>query len=472
MRCDVKNFLEETAKKLGENAVESVSGPFKGIYGFAETPPPMDSWPLTLLELTKGVEAPETVVVRPSTPEEVVSVVEMAASHGVKIVIRGGGSAVTGMILPCSCCAILVTERLRQLNIDEEAMIAHAGAGIRIVELESELNRRGFTLRFQPQSIELATVGGAIAARGAGAYSPGLGNVEDIVQWIDVVTPSKGLMRLGDPRSPRGALTVDAKQLFIGSEGALGIIVSAGLRIRPIPDHTETVSAVTPSFEKSLQAAKRLVQVVGPELLRVLDEPETAMTAGLQGSSIIVRLEGYDRKLVEARVDTVKRVIRDVGGRVVDVDVYGAWLRHRMRFREQWRELTSAGLWADTADVAAVWSAAFNLRRRVQKALEGVEGFVAATVHAGHFYPNGAALYFTLVFDAREGVYWKVWRRFAEAVEEAGAAITHHHGLGALRLALGAWNPDLDLLCAVKRILDPQGILWSTLARVCMVKAW
>jgi alkyldihydroxyacetonephosphate synthase len=467
-RCRWSLFVEKASELIGSRFKDLSNTVVRGSYEPGNPHPLLDTWPLILLAARKGFKLPPcTGLAEVSSLEEVVEIVRLARAYGVHVVPRGGGSAVTGTILPCSCCLVLdLTGLSGVIEVREDDRLVYVWAGTRIAELERYLNSYGLTLRFEPQSAELATIGGAIATRGSGAYAPGLGNVEDAVLWVDVVLPTGELVRVGDPVNPRGGFGPDLRGLFVGSEAAYGVIVAVGLRALPLPDHVLNVAGLLPSFSRGLDLARSMIPWSSPELLRVLDEAETSIVLGEQGSLVIARFEGDDRAVVEAKASRFSGLVRRYGGRAVDGDkAFSAWLGYRRRYRESWRQVVGAGLWVDTAEVATTWSKALKLRERVVKALEALKGFTAAATHAGHFYPSGLSLYFTIVFEAEFAVYWRVWRKLAETVKSLGASITHHHGLGVLKTIFA--RGELELACRVARCLDPNNLMASTLARVC-----
>lgn len=418
-------------------------------------------WPLEGMLLLEGAELPAPMILNPSTAEEVSLIMRLAWRHRVCIILRSGGSNVVGASLPSMCCAILDLSRLsRIVSLDEESLVLHVEAGALVWQVEEWLNKHGYTLSYQPQSIHLASIGGSIAMLGSGAYAPGRGNIEDILLWLDVVLPDGTRIRLGSERSPRGQVGPGLAKLFAGSEGLFGIIVAAGLRVRPLPSHVAQRAYVMPGLAEAFQAAKRLTLWLQPQLLRVQDPDEASLVYGLGKTVMLVGIEGDDRELVEAQASYADRVAQGLGGEPEE-GLYEVWWKHRFDYDRYLEMLGSAGLWFDTIDSAAHWAALERVVSNVKSRVSRVPGVVAVLSHAGHFYPTGGALYFTVAMERNVAVYWKVWREAVDAIRGSGGSITHQHGLGVLRLAW-AWNELGDqyrLICRVKELLDPHRVL-------------
>lgn len=419
----------------------------------------MDMWPLWPLLVEKGFR-PRAYVAKPRSRGAVERIVEAAAEAGACLVPRGGGSNVVGASPPLGCCLILDLRMLDKiLWFSGEDLVVHVEAGAVVSKVEEWLNRRGYTLGYHPQSQSLATVGGSIAMLGSGALAPGLGNIEDMVLWLETVIPGLGTVTLGSRNSPRGWEGPGVKHLFIGSEGSLGVVVSAGLRVRPLPEFTGALAYRLPGFREGLEAARRLTLWRGARLLRLLDPSEASMLYGVDGAVLMVEVEAPDRGLLEAMEGYVEKVASASGGSRVE-GVYEKWARARYMYDEHVRQLWSAGLWVDTIDTAAPWSRVEDLNRRLLEDLAGIPGVVAVMSHAGHFYSGGASLYHTVVMERRLDTYWRVWSRVAEAVRQLGASITHQHGWGLLRKPyLGFLGGNYRVFCRVKNTLDPGNVL-------------
>ncbi len=418
-------------------------------------------WPLTLLLLREEYDFPRPLaIVSPRSTEEVVEVVEVSLKTGGCIVPRCGGSSVTGAVFPHRCCIFLDLSRLNKIiEFSEEDQVVHVESGIKIWDLEEWLNKRGYMLGFRPQSEKLACVGGAISCLGSGAYKPGIGNIEDSLLWVDLVTPDASIVRLGSRYNPRGFTGPDLKRLVLGAEGGLGVVTSAGFRVRELPEDTLRLTYTFPSFEKAIGFSRKLVQWIDPLMLRVEDSDEAKFYYGIDSTVTLIELAGPSRVL-EAVAREVDSVALRHGGKKVE-ELVSRWWEHRLSYNESIELVFSAGFAFDTIDVAATWSKINNIWSRVKETLVGEKLAYMVMSHVSHFYTNGGVLYFIVVFEREVEKYWALWSRVVDIVTREGGSIVHHHGFGILR---SKWvekelgRKQLDFLCRVKEYLDVENV--------------
>ncbi len=424
---------------------------------FTGWPRPLDMWPLEMMLVERGWR-PRAKVLRPLSRMAVARVVDMASRLGACIAPRGGGSNVVGASLPLPCCALLdLTGLDKVLDFSGEDLYIHVEAGARVWSVEEWLNQRGYTLGYHPQSIKLATIGGSIAMLGSGSLAPGIGNIEDIVLWLDVAIPGMGLARLGSHTSPRGWTGPGVKHLLIGSEGGLGVIVSAGLRVRPLPRHLEARTYAFPSFSNAMSAAREAALWGVARMLRVVDPSESPLY-GAEGALLLAEVEAPGNGLLSSQLSYLDSLASRHGGERVE-GVYERWISSRHGYDSYLRELWSMGLWVDTIDTAAMWSKVALLNEELKRSLSRVPGVVMVMSHSGHIYPSGASLYHTVVMERRLDTYWRVWTTAAEVTRRIGASFTHQHGWGMLRKhGLDMLGDNYRVYCRVKEALDPG---WS-----------
>ena len=421
-----------------------------------------DYWPLLIARDVRGEEAwpRPAAAVLPGGEEEVLEILESALRHSVCLVPYAGGTGVLGGALAGPECVVLDVARLDWIRwLDEEAGVVEAGAGAPLRAVEEWLNDRGWTLRHYPQSYPNALIGGLIATRSTGQYSTGYGGIEDRVKGLRVAVPGLGLVVV--PPAPRRSLLLPLEQLFTGSEGMLGVITSAYIEALPEPECSLPLALGYESFWDALADARALVQKgLAPELYRVYDELETQTMFGGSGSLAIAVVEG-DCMLVEARLEIYKRILR---GKLLDSGPAEDWLRERFNVVKVLRDLYKAGMAFDTIEVSATWSRLKPVYEAVKEALLGLEGVYYVSAHASHFYPSGAALYFTVAFDLSraDSVYDAIWDKALRATSSAGGSIGHHHGVGLHRLRwleLEYGRAGVELMRRIKEALDPKGVL-------------
>jgi alkyldihydroxyacetonephosphate synthase len=420
-----------------------------------------DWWPLTIPEVAKGI-VPRWpgVVVRPTSSNEVSHVLRIASKHGVAVTPQGGRSSVVGgAVAPRGAIALDLTGLDRVVDIDTTSGTVSVEAGVFGPDLERIVNAQGWTVGHFPQSFELSTVGGWIACRGAGQYSNRYGKIEDIVRGLSVVLASGEVIELGG-RAPREAVGPDLLQLFIGSEGTLGVITRATLVMRPTPKSEQRAAYGFATFEEGLDACRRIMQRdARPAVLRLYDETESTRNFGVENCALVVLDEG-DPLMVEATMNVAAAECAEATQ--LDTAIVATWLDHR-------NDVSAlAPLWerryvVDTIEVAGMWASLPAMHQSVIKALERLPGISVASVHQSHAYLDGACLYFTFAARPEDvtGFYRRAWECVTAEVLANGGALSHHHGVGhnRARFMAEALGGAFDVLRDLKRVLDPHDIM-------------
>ncbi len=436
-----------------------------------------DWWPLAIGWAADGeVPGRPAVVARPTDTAQVAAVLDLCYQAGVPVTPAGGRSGVCGASIPLfGGVALDLCGLAGVAAVDADSLTADLRAGTFGPDVEAALREgHGLTLGHWPQSMELSTVGGWLACRGAGQYSNRYGKIEDMVIGLEVVLADGRVVRTGG-HGPRSATGPDLTQLFVGSEGVLGVITEGRFRVHPVPDGEGRRAFGFPSFATGLDACRRILRRgASPAVLRLYDEAESGRSFDHPDTNVLVVLDEADPGLVAATL----AVVDDECGaaQTLDVGLVGRWLEHRndvSALAPLWR----AGIVVDTVEVSVRWAALPLLYRSVLDALGGVEGTLVASSHQSHAYTDGACLYFTFAGrppstdgpGAPEGpdrewgerYYRRAWDAVTEATLAAGGAISHHHGIGVNRARFlpRALGPAFGVLADVKRALDPRGIL-------------
>jgi alkyldihydroxyacetonephosphate synthase len=312
-----------------------------------------------------------------------------------------------------------------------------------------------------PQSMALSTVGGWLACRGAGQLSTRYGKIEDIVVGLDVVLADGTIVHTGG--APRAAVGPDLTQLFVGSEGTLGVITGARLRVHPVPRHEQRAAYAFSSFVDGLDATRRILQRgATPAVLRLYDAIEADRSYQTGDRHVLLVLDEGDPHIVGATMNVVAEEC--TGAEILDAQLVERWLEHRNDVSAL-EALVQRGFVVDTMEIAAPWGALPAIYERATAAISGVEHTLVASAHQSHSYTDGACLYFTFAGrppqDGREAYYRAAWDAGQRAVLDAGGALSHHHGVGLnrARFVHDALGNGFDVLAAVKRALDPHGIL-------------
>jgi alkyldihydroxyacetonephosphate synthase len=421
-------------------------------------------------------DAPDAVVA-PTSHDEVLAVLRACAAHDVAVVPFGGGTSVVGGVAPergghAAAVALDLARMDRMTELDELSLVARLEPGLTAPRAEALLNERGYTLGHFPQSFERATIGGFAATRSSGQASSGYGRFDELVLALRVATP-EGTLELG--RAPASAAGPDLRALFVGSEGALGVITEVSVMVRPLPAERRYEGWHLPSFAAGAGALRELAQArVLPDVLRLSDEAESALggalggEGGLEGGCLVITGVEGDPGDVAYRHARTDAALERAGGRSLGAGPGEHWRDGRYRAPALRDDLLELGVLAETLETATTWSRLEALHEDVaaalRDALEGASPLVLC--HVSHVYPAGASLYFTVIARRDEedpaGQWLAAKRAAGDAIAAAGATITHHHAIG---LDHRAWMQaevgelGLEALRAVKARLDPAGVL-------------
>ena len=422
---------------------------------------------LAILRQLAGTLTPPAAVLRPASGGDVATALRWASDNGVAVVPAGGRSGVSGGTVTHGGELVIDMRALDSVvDLDEVSGIVHVQAGILGSDLEAWLNDHGHTLGHFPQSVALSTVGGWIAARSAGQLSSGYGAIEDFLVALTAALPDGSLAT--SRLVPRTAAGPQIYQLMLGSEGTLGVVTEAWLRVRPAPAAREMVSLAFDSFAAGLEGVRRMAHAVAlPDCVRVYDPGDTSIAfrgqdPAPEGCAGLMVVEG-DAVLTPARMARAREL---VGGAEAPQDLAGHWWRHRNDAVETYRKVLSGEMLgpdvaADTMEVSGVWSRIPALYAAVREALEGEAEMVGC--HCSHAYETGCALYYTFLVRGEDPAakLTAAWHAALDAAVDAGGTITHHHGVGQLKAPWLAREMDgfAPYLGRVQAAFDPAGIM-------------
>lgn len=423
-----------------------------------------DWWPLAMHWSLAG-QAPQVaaVVCAPRDTDEVVAVVRICAEHRLPLTPAAGRSGVCGASVPVFGGVLLDLTRLHGVvGLDEVSGVVEVMAGTPGPVLETWLTERGHSVGHFPQSFDLATVGGWVACRGAGQYSTRYGKIEDMVVGLEVVLADGSVVRTGG--APAGAVGPDLTQLFVGSEGTLGIVTRVWLRTHHVPGPPAMASYAFGSFVDGVEACRRILQRgATPAVLRLYDAPESQRGQGGDGTQcVLLVLDEGDPEIVDATMRVVAQEC--AAAESLGVDRVERWTHHR-NDTSALQALTRKGFVVDTLEIAAPWSTLETIFVGVRTAMLAVPHARAATCHLSHSYADGACLYFTFAAtpppEEVESTYTAMWDAGQRAVLALGGNLSHHHGVGLnrSRFVREALGPAFAVLAAAKSALDPLGIL-------------
>jgi len=430
---------------------------------------------------------PPDLVARPHDEAEVAALLDWCGSADLVAIPYGGGSSVVGGVEPPrearrGVVTIDLGRLDRVVEVDRTSRAARIQGGVLGPSLEQQLRSHGLTLRHFPQSFELSTLGGWIATRSGGHFATLHTHVDDFVESLRVVTPS-GLVETR--RLPGSGAGPSPDRLFIGSEGILGIITEAWMRLQDRPRLRASASVAFADFFAAAEAVRALSQSgLHPTNCRLLDAVEAATSGAGSGREnvLVVGFESADHDPA-ARMTRALELARDHGG-VVPPDAgrtrgdesggregaVGAW-RDAFLSGPYLRDvLVRLGMVVETFETAITWERfpAFHreLMTATGDAVRRVCGAGQVSCRFTHVYPDGPAPYYSVIAPGRPGAQLEQWAEIKAAASEAllrlGGTITHHHSVGRDHRP---WYDDqrsdlfARVLFAAKQSLDPQGFL-------------
>jgi len=443
------------------------------------------SFPDTVRGLLGDYGNAPDVVAFPRDEKEVTAILEWAAELPALVIPFGGGSSVVGGVdaaVDEAHFKAAITLDLRQMNrvkeIDRASRAARIEAGIFGPDLEGALKPLGLTLRHFPQSFEYSTLGGWIATRSGGHFATLATHIDDFVESLRVVSP-RGLIETR--RLPGSGAGPSPDRLFIGSEGILGVITEAWMRLQDRPRFRADAAVRFRDFFSAARAVRMIAQAgLYPSNCRILDAAEAHQTGAGDGSHAVMVLsfESADHPL-EAWLQRALECCTDHGGvpetggdgGAANLGAAGRWRNAFIRMPYARERVVPRAIIADTFETAITWDRfeAFHdcVKAATESAIRTATGRAGlVTCRLTHAYPDGPAPYFSFHALGRHGELLSQWRVIKAAASDAllaaGGTITHHHAVGRdHRPWYDRQRPALFAagLRAVKRELDPHGIL-------------
>ncbi|MBI2341066.1 MAG: FAD-binding oxidoreductase [Deltaproteobacteria bacterium] len=451
------------------------------------------------------VEPLPDVIVWPKDAEQLKKLVRLAIRTKMPMIPFGGGSGVCGGTIAETGGMIVDMKKMyRLLKVDSANLLATAETGIMGYTLEKELQRKGYSLGHFPSSILCASLGGYLAARSAGQSSSRYGKIEDMVRELEVVTGKGEIIQTRDVGNGDG---IDLNQIFVGSEGTLGFITKATLRIYPLAPHQAFRGVRFKNMKTGMEAVRRIMQTgLKPAVVRLYDEIDTLLFMGYKkqkgviealsgltvpfrkflmspslwgalsapklvapvlshlptGCLLILMHEGIERLVAEEQ-KIVMEICHDLGGADLGEEPGRVWFEHRYSVSYKASPLFHSGAFVDTIEVAATWDRMEALYKAVLKAMSP---HCLVMAHLSHAYAEGGSFYFTFLaplsgLKKSEALYDLIWDEGIEACQEIGGVISHHHGVGRLKAKYmdREWGEGAALYRRFKDHFDPHGIM-------------
>ena len=430
---------------------------------------------------------PPDLIAFPNNQDDIVSILDWADQNNIAVIPYGGGSSVCGGVETDvgDTYSGVISLDLRNLNqvleIDKESRAARIQAGILGPALEEELKKSNLTLRHFPQSFEHSTLGGWIATRSGGHFATLYTHIDDFVESTTMVTP-KGVIE--SRRLPGSGAGPSPDRIVIGSEGVLGIITEAWMRLQERPQFRASCPVLFDDYEKALKATRLISQsALFPSNCRLLDAKEALFNGAGDGSKhlLILSFESADHEL-DTWLNRALEIVSDVGGqyevpREEKQDAHksgasGTWRNSFIRAPYYREASVRRGIIQDTFETSITWDKGYKfiecLKENVSKAIQEITGKeTTVTCRLTHTYPDGLAPYFSYTAFATPSTMIDVWKEIKLVTNEIciaeGGTVTHHHAVGRDHRVRGydLQRPEgfKNMLSAAKKAVDPQSIL-------------
>jgi alkyldihydroxyacetonephosphate synthase len=449
------------------------------------------AWGKSYADVVRGFrgrfEDPPDFVARPRTEADVERLLEWCSAERVAAIPYGGGTSVVGGVQPAvdpsynGAISIDLGLLERVLEVDPISRSARIQGGATGPRLEEQLAKQGLTLRHFPQSFELSTLGGWIATRAAGHFATVWTHMEDFVESVRAITPA-GIWE--SRRLPGSGAGVSPDRMLAGSEGTLGVIVEAWVRVQPRPLHRRSAGVRFTDFMSAAECVRALSQSgLNPSNCRLIDPLEARLTLAGDGSHalLVVGFESPDHP-VDGPLERALELCLEHGGQAGERgvqsargdgagDAVGTWREAFLRAPYVRDIFVAMGVISETFETAITWERFPALHERVTAATEQALREVGAepgqvSCRFTHVYPDGPAPYFTVLARGRRGEEIEQWaavkRAVSDAILQAGGTITHHHAVGRDHRP---WydhqrpEPFAIALRAAKAAVDPRGIM-------------
>lgn len=409
-------------------------------------------------------------IVRPASAEEVSKVLKIANYYKIPVQTWGGGSGSQGGALPMAGGILLDVKRMDKLiDINTESGYITCETGMIFQTLEWYANERGYSVMHLPSCLTCCTVGGALAHNGIGILSTKYGKIDDQVLSVEVVLPNGDIINtLPVPKHSSGPNLLN---LFVGSEGCLGIMTKARFKITKLPEVRRHHAFLFNDMSTGYNACREIVQTVRPSIMRLFDEAETVsiikQVIGFEkkGSFLNLTVEGKE-KIVAAEEEYIMEIAEKYGAQYLGSEYGEKWFDNRITFFYPGITLNNPKMFG-TLDTTATYDNIQNVYWAMKKAIEAYPG-VKFISHSSHWYEWGCMNYSRFIIenppeDTEEAIrlHNSIWNDGIRAAIANGGVINDHHGVGLKlsRLMKENYGPAMQVLEGLKKELDPNGIM-------------
>lgn len=465
----VKSFMFDMIRFELEDIVGkenvSTSGSELDTYG-------VDGFWVGRMWMDKGNEGPKPdIIVRPGCTEEVSKILKIANYYKIPVITWGGGSGSQGGALSMSGGILMDMKRMNRLiSIDENSHSITAEAGMIFQQLEWYANEKGYSCMHIPSCLTCCTVGGALAHRGIGILSSKYGKIDDQCMSMEVVLPNGDI--INTLPVPKHAAGPDLNQIFIGSEGTLGVTTKATFRLFELPECRKHRAFMFPTMADGLAAGRDIMQKLQPSIIRLFDEAETTSIIkkiiGVEekGNFMNLTLEGVE-EIVDIEMKIVLKICAEHGARDMGSEYGEKWFENRITFFYPDNIMDLPQMFG-TMDTVADFAHVEKIYWAMKNAIESKYKDVRFIAHCSHWYGWGTMIYDRFILDnppedKEEALrlHNEIWNTGVRAAMENGGVINDHHGIGLKlsRLMKEQYGTAFQVMEGLKKSLDPNGIM-------------
>jgi len=411
------------------------------------------------------------VIVRPDSAGEISKLLKIANYYKIPVHTWGGGSGSQGGALAMAGGILLDTKRMNRLiAVDEVSRTITAECGMIFQQLEWYANERGYSCQHIPSCLTCGTVGGALAHRGIGIMSTKYGKIDDQCLSMEIVLPNGDIIQTLPV--PKHAAGPDLNQIFIGSEGTLGIMTRATFKLFEQPESRQFRAFLFPDMGSGVQAGRDIMQKCKPSILRLYDEAETLsiirniLGFDKHGCFMNLAVEGIER-IVDIEMDVILSICAKYGAMDLGSDYGEKWFQNRITFFYPGHIMDIPQMFG-TMDTVATYNNVEKIYRAMKHAVEDHFPGVRFIAHCSHWYEWGTMIYDRFIMDhppedPKEAIrlHNQIWNAGVRAAIANGGVINDHHGIGLKlsRLMKEQYGPAMQVMEGIKKSLDPNGIM-------------
>ena len=432
----------------------------------------VDYFWLSRMWADRGCRMPEAdIVVSPANAEETSKVLKIANYYKIPVTTWGGGGGTQGGAIPVAGGIVLNTKRMDKIyEINEQGMYIECGCGAIYKHIEWAANERGYATMHYPSSLTCSTVGGFLAHRGIGVVSTKYGKIDDMVLSMEIVLPNGDIINTST--APKHAAGPDLNQIFIGSEGTLGIITKAQIRIYEQPEERRFRGFLFHNMTDAFNAGRELLQKFKPSVMRLYDEAETASLikkiVGVEkpGAFMNVAYEGV-KEMVEVEEKILLEIFAKYNAEDLGSEYGEKWWKEKITFFYPGHMMDLPQCFG-TMDTIAPYGTIEKIYWEMKKAIETNFPQARFIAHFSHWYEWGCMIYDRFIVDdvpqdPQEAfrLHNEIWNCGVRTAIANGGVVNDHHGVGIKlgRLMKEQYGPAMQVFEGLKKQLDPNGIM-------------